>query len=157
VYLDDTATANTLQLRATNSGAAGDYNLVHDVSGATRTIKLTGNPTLADWFDQDVKTTGSPTFAALTITDAGNVALGTTTGTKIGTGTTQKLGFYNATPVVQRTDMGALTDSTGGGVDGTLVDVGILFNQSNINNNFADCAAKISAIRTALRDLGLMA
>jgi hypothetical protein len=30
-----------------------------------------------------------------------NIALGTTTGTKIGTATTQKLGFYNATPVVQ--------------------------------------------------------
>lgn len=32
---------------------------------------------------------------------AGNITTDTTTGTKIGTSTTQKLGFYNATPVVQ--------------------------------------------------------
>lgn len=36
----------------------------------------------------------------VTITDV-DVALGATTGTKIGTATTQKLAFYNATPVVQ--------------------------------------------------------
>ena len=38
----------------------------------------------------------------LTIADAGNLAVGSTTGTKIGTATTQKLAFYNATPIVQR-------------------------------------------------------
>lgn len=30
-----------------------------------------------------------------------NIALGTTTGTKIGTSTSQKLGFYNSTPIIQ--------------------------------------------------------
>jgi hypothetical protein len=93
----------------------------------------------------------------LTAEDGKDIAVGTTTGTKIGTATSQKLGFYNATPVVQRSDAGALTDSTGGTVNGTLVDVGVLFNQGNINDNFADCAAKINALRTAVRDLGLMA
>jgi hypothetical protein len=33
--------------------------------------------------------------------DAVNIVLGTTTGTKIGTGATQKLGFWGVTPVVQ--------------------------------------------------------
>lgn len=33
--------------------------------------------------------------------DGGNIILETTTGTKIGTSTTQKLGFYNATPIVR--------------------------------------------------------
>lgn len=33
--------------------------------------------------------------------DGTNITLGTTTGTKIGTGTTEKLGFWNATPVVR--------------------------------------------------------
>ena len=37
----------------------------------------------------------------LHLADAGNITVGTTTGTKIGTATTQKIGFYNATPVVQ--------------------------------------------------------
>jgi len=35
------------------------------------------------------------------INEAFNITLGSTTGTKIGTATTQKLGFYNATPIVQ--------------------------------------------------------
>lgn len=43
----------------------------------------------------------------LTLTDAHNIITGTTTGMKIGTGTTQKLGFWNATPVVQPTVTGS--------------------------------------------------
>lgn len=38
----------------------------------------------------------------VTMADAKNIIVNTTTGTKIGTGTTQKLGFYNATPIAQR-------------------------------------------------------
>jgi hypothetical protein len=37
------------------------------------------------------------------VVDASDFAVGTTTGTKFGTATTQKLGFWNATPVVQPT------------------------------------------------------
>lgn len=39
----------------------------------------------------------------ITLADTANVAAGTTTGTKIGTATSQKLGFWNATPIVQPT------------------------------------------------------
>ena len=39
----------------------------------------------------------------ITLTAASNVVLDATTGTKIGTAATQKLGFYNTTPVVQPT------------------------------------------------------
>ena len=47
---------------------------------------------------------GIKTFSSgIIIGDAGNVALNTTTGTKIGTATTQKLAFWNATPIVQPT------------------------------------------------------
>jgi hypothetical protein len=42
--------------------------------------------------------TGNLTFA-----DAINVVLNATTGTKIGTGTGQKLGFWNAAPIAQPT------------------------------------------------------
>lgn len=45
----------------------------------------------------------NPNFTGITLDDASNIVLNTTTGTKIGTGTTQKLGFYNATPVAQQT------------------------------------------------------
>ena len=43
-----------------------------------------------------------------TLADGANISLNTNTGTKIATNTTQKLGFYGATPVVQPT-MGAAT------------------------------------------------
>jgi len=40
---------------------------------------------------------------SLTMADAANIIINTTTGTKIGTGTTQKISFYNSTPIVQPT------------------------------------------------------
>jgi len=43
--------------------------------------------------------------------EAGNIVLGTTTGTAIGTAAAQKLGFWNATPVVQPA---AVADASGG-------------------------------------------
>lgn len=41
------------------------------------------------------------TVPNLTINEAKNIAVGATTGTKIGTATTQKLAFFNSTPIVQ--------------------------------------------------------
>lgn len=45
--------------------------------------------------------TGTVTTAAVSVGDGSNIALGTTTGTKIGTAASQKLAFFNATPIVQ--------------------------------------------------------
>lgn len=53
--------------------------------------------------DGDVAWTTAPIVTSITIADAGNVAFGTTTGTKIGTAATQKIGFWNAAPVAQNT------------------------------------------------------
>jgi hypothetical protein len=39
------------------------------------------------------------------IGEANDIAVGTTTGTKIGTATTQKLGFFGVTPVAQQTEL----------------------------------------------------
>ena len=55
--------------------------------------------------------------ATLTLADALNIAVNTTTGTKIGTATTQKIGFYNSTPVVQPA---AIADLTVTATTGTL-------------------------------------
>ena len=46
-------------------------------------------------------TCGNIACNQITIGDGQNIVLNTTTGTKIGTATTQKLSFFNATPVVQ--------------------------------------------------------
>lgn len=52
------ATAEVLAAGRTLSWVMGD---------AARTITLSGNPTLADWFDQSVKVAASPTFVGLTL------------------------------------------------------------------------------------------
>lgn len=65
--------------------------------------------------------------------------------------------FFAATIAAQVADMGALTDSTGGTANGTLVDVGAVYNQATLNDNFADLAAKVTALRNAMRTAGLMA
>jgi hypothetical protein len=44
---------------------------------------------------------GTATLNTTLALDAQNVSTDTTTGTKIGTATTQKLGFWNATPIAQ--------------------------------------------------------
>ena len=94
----------------------------------------------------------------LTISDAKNIVFNTTTGTKIGTATTQKIGFWNATPIVQpaSANQGAITDSTTGTAGFTLVDVGAIFNQANINNNFASLNRQVDAFRTALVNSGII-
>lgn len=45
----------------------------------------------------------APAFTTSINTGAANIITDTTTGTKIGTATNQKLGFFNATPVIQQT------------------------------------------------------
>jgi len=52
-------------------------------------------------------------------TEGGNFVIGTTTGTKIGTATSQKIGFWNATPIIQPTTAVAAATRVGGG--GTTV------------------------------------
>lgn len=97
-----------------------------------------------------VGTGDSPTFAGLTIADTGNIVLATGTGTKIGTATGQKLGFYNATPVVQQAGTGETTGATGG--SGTNVHVNATF-----TGNVGSAAYTISDVVKALKNLGLLA
>ena len=68
----------------------------------------------------------------LELADAGHITVGTTTGTKIGTATTQKLGFYNKTPVVQPTAVADATDA-------------------------ASVITQLNALLARMRDLGLIA
>lgn len=72
-----TNVSNIFQYLKFNSLAyTGNRELSIDTGDADRTITLTGNPTLNDWFNQSVKSTASPTFAGLTVTN--NFAVATT-------------------------------------------------------------------------------
>lgn len=68
----------------------------------------------------------------MTFNDAYDIAVGTTTGTKIGTSTSQKLGFFNKTPVVQPTAVADATDA-------------------------ASVITQLNALLSRMRDLGLIA
>lgn len=97
----------------------------------------------------------------VTIAEAKNIALGTTTGTKIGTATTQKLGFWNAAPIVQPTDGAALTNSvTVGGTTNTIADFTNLTVYATdapaIRNDIYQLARKVKIIDDALRLMGLL-
>ncbi len=113
--------------------------------------------------------------AGMQIIDAGNLVLGSTTGSKIGTATTQKLSFYNATPVVQptaytqtfatadkthdtRTSAATATDAA------TLASYGYTETQANaivtnlnaVRADLADTAACLNSLIDDLQALGLI-
>jgi hypothetical protein len=92
----------------------------------------------------------SATFNGMTIVNATNIVLGTGTGTKIGTGTTQKLAFYNSAPVAQQATTGTSAGFTAGG--GTTVT-----DASTFTGNSGSTAYRISDIVLALKNLGLLA
>jgi hypothetical protein len=102
-----------------------------------------------------------------TVFDGVNLVLGTTTGTKLGTAVTQKLGFWNATPVVQPAAAGQaavaaqsqtdVTDSTGGSVSTTLAAItapaanattSLTADMTAVKNALASIAAQLALIKT---------
>ena len=92
---------------------------------------------------------GSGTIGGATVGGTATVIAGALTHT----GSTA--GFYNKAPTAQAADISALTYP--GTADNAVADVGAAFNQTTLNNNFADVASQINDIRTVLRNLGLMA
>lgn len=105
-------------------GAAGSGSLFLDTSNGDLILRPNEQERLR-------LTTTTGTFA-----DGFNLAVGSTSGTKIGTATTQKLGFFNATPVAQRT---VVADPSGGATQD------------------AEARTAIIAVITRLEELGLFA
>ena len=103
-------TAAGCSLNVGSSTGGGYSHIAFEGGGAgTGTINfLTGSPQVSRF---QISDTGLGTFAAgltvnggpLTIQDAQNIVLAGTTGTKLGTATSQKLGFWNTTPIIQPT------------------------------------------------------
>jgi hypothetical protein len=139
---DNTTVVNTDELLGTITWSGSDGT--NQTQAAHIRCQVDGTPGADDMpgrlvFSVTADGASSPTEAlrisnnrAITVSDGGNVVLGTTTGTKIGTGTTQKIGFYNATPVVQPTAVADATDA-------------------------ASVITQLNALLTRMRNLGLIA
>ena len=79
-----------------------------------------------------------------------DLIIGTSTGTKIGTAATQKIGFFNATPVVQQSGVNEGTGFTAGSGTATKDD-------STFTGNVGSTAYRINDIVKALKNLGILA
>ena len=101
-----------------------------------------------------------------------NIVLATSTGTKIGTATNQKLGFFNATPVVQQTELTdeltTITHTAAGTPDYALQDLidsgaGSAFGFATKDEGntvmavIANLQARVNELETKLVALGLLA
>jgi hypothetical protein len=95
---------------ASFSGVGNVYFTLSNGTGEFRTQLVSNSPTLASIgsYPLTLATNNTGRFqvkaaGGLLVVDANDFELGTTTGTKIGTATTQKLSFWNKSPVVQPT------------------------------------------------------
>jgi hypothetical protein len=121
-------------------------------NGATVNVTGTLGVSSGVYLNSVLSVTGASTLTGLltanggiTLGDAQNIAFNTTTGTKIGAATTQKLSFWNATPIVQPTTAvaSATVASPGGGV--------------NIKTDDTFDGYTIAQVVKALRNAGLLA
>ncbi len=102
----------------------------------------------------------TPTITTSITLSVANIITDTSTGTKICTATNQKLGFFNAAPVVQQTDGATLTNNvTSGGTTNQIDDFTSLTiyatDAAAIRNNIYQLARKVKILTDALRTLGL--
>lgn len=89
--------------------------------------------------------------ADTTLSDGVDLILNTTTGTKIGTATSQKLGFWNVTPVIQPSGTGELIGFTGNGATNA--------NAVNFaaNGNSGTASYTLGDVVKALKAVGVLA
>jgi hypothetical protein len=114
---------------------------------------IAGTKVAPDFGSQNVVTTGTLDAGATTLAGAltlgnNNIVAGTGAGVKIGTATTQKLGFYDATPIVRPAGAAQAAVATTGATD--VTPFGYTEAQANA------IVALVNEMRSVLVNLGLM-
>ena len=137
-------TGDSPQFTAIELGNASDTTLSRSAAGVLA-VEGVVVPTISS-----SDTLSNKTLAGVTISDAGNIVLNTTTGTKIGTAAGQKIGFYNATPVIQQAGTGETVGFTAGGGTGVT-------DASTFTGNVGATAYRLSDVVKALKNLGILA
>ncbi len=149
-----TTATGKLILAAVSSGGAFNTTISNASQGQSTVVSIpdSGASTSNFVLSKGTQTlAGAYTFTTggLTITDV-NIALSTGTGTKIGTAANQKLGFFNAAPVVQQATTATVTGYTSVGGSAVL-------SQSTFTGNSGSTAYTIGDIILALKNLGFLA
>lgn len=140
-------------LIAASSGTFDNVTFVGNGSvncAATLVNALSGSAVLG----ANVVSMFNNTLAGNTVGEGWNLSFGTTTGTKIGTSTGQKLAFWNATPVTRRTRAGQFSWS-GGTPSTTITAAPASYTQSDESNFRASVGSQFNKIEQILFDLGL--
>ena len=125
-------------------------------TNATLATKLQLTATGASFTD-NLTLSGGLTFA-----DSQNVVLNTSTGTKIGTATSQKLALWNATPVVQPSAIANISTSASSGTLPTANGSVTISNASSPTNlelleYCVELESKLESALAALRSVGIIA
>lgn len=132
--------------RGTGTGAGGSYII------ATAPAGVTGSSQNALITRLTVDSTG-----LITLADAVNFTFNATTGTKFGTATTQKLAFYNATPVVQQVAITANPAAAPAGGTGTTAGAwDTAANRDAAIVTINDLRTRVSDLETRLKSYGLL-
>lgn len=127
-----TAAGSGLTIGTTTITSGTNTRILYDNAGVLGEYTITGTGTV-------VAMQTNPTLSGLTIADATNIVLNTTTGTKIGTATTQKLAFYNSTPIVKPT----------GDVATALSNLGLVASPTIIATTNANLTGAITSVGNA--------
>lgn len=132
------------------SGTTGQSEIIlTDNLADALSIKISGGNDFMSFTSTDAGETIN-IASDLTFADAKNIVVNATTGTKIGTATTQKIGMWNVTPVVQPV---ANTDTTTGAAGGTTA---VYLNTTFVGPS-GSSAYTIGGIVKALKAVGIIA
>ena len=130
---------------------------------ALQVVAIVGPTSVVQVVDERIQCSVSGTGLGFVL-KAGDTMTGPLTVASPGTGSPlvvadsvhRLVGFFGVTPASQATALTPLASSSSGVASDTLADVGALFSQSVLNNNFASLAAKVDALIAALKLHGLM-
>ena len=89
----NTAAVSTTIIGSLSNGSGGGGDIIFQTTASVASSGVQNSPVTALTIKGGTQ--------AIQLAEATNFVFGTTTGTKIGTATSQKLAFYNATPIVQ--------------------------------------------------------